>query len=44
MTFAIAPSLLVDLINRHNSCKISEDKLKVVTGKYSYVTVLQKPE
>ncbi len=44
MTFAIAPALLIDLVNHHNTCRISKDKLKVVTGKYSYVTVLQKPE
>ncbi len=41
MSFRISPSLLIDLVNRHNTCEISEDKLKVVTGKYSYITVLQ---
>lgn len=38
--FAIAPDLFIDLINRHNECRISKDKLKIVTGKYSYITAL----
>jgi hypothetical protein len=42
LKFAIAPDLLADLVNRHNECRISSDKLKVVTGKYSYVTALVK--
>jgi DNA polymerase III sliding clamp (beta) subunit (PCNA family) len=42
ISFAIAPSLLIYLIEHHNACMISENNLKVDSGKYQYVTVLQK--
>ncbi len=44
MSFSIAPNLLSDLIQRHNSCQIAKDKLKVDAGKDSYVTVLEIPD
>ncbi len=40
LSFKIAPDLLIDLVRRHSSYEISTDKLKVTTGKYTYVTVL----
>ena len=40
LTFTIAPKLLAELVQRHNNCKIGEDRLKVKVGKFSYVTVL----
>ena len=42
-SFKIASKLFEDLIRHHNTCQVSADRLKVVTGKYSYVTVLQVP-
>jgi len=41
LSFRITPKLLIDLIRRHNSCEITPTRLKVTTGKYSYVTVLE---
>lgn len=40
MTFRIPPKLFIDLINQHNECQVTPDRLKIVTGKYTYVTVL----
>ncbi len=40
ITFRIAPNLLVDLVLRHNTCEIAKDRIKVITGKYSYVSAL----
>ena len=44
MSFRIAPKLISDLIQRHNTCILSKSKLKIESGKYSYVTVLQAKE
>ncbi|MEK0337680.1 MAG: hypothetical protein QQN41_09645 [Nitrosopumilus sp.] len=41
LSFRVSAGLFADLIRHHNSCEITSDRLKVVTGKYSYVTVLQ---
>ena len=38
--FLISPSILIDIVTRHNECKISEDFLKIDTGSYVYVTCL----
>jgi len=40
MTFSISPQLLSDLSQNYNDCEITKDKLKVDSGKFSYVTVL----
>ncbi len=40
LSFRIATELFADLIRHHNSCEVTSDRLKVDTGKYSYVTVL----
>lgn len=44
LSFRISPVLLADFVRRHNSCQITKKKLKVKTGKYSYVTALDVPE
>jgi len=41
LSFRIAAGLFADLIRHHNSCEITADRLKVTTGEYSYITVLQ---
>jgi len=41
LSFRVAAGLFADLIRHHNSCEITPDRLKVVTGRYSYITVLQ---
>ncbi len=43
LLFRIATELFIDLIRHHNSCEITPNRLKIATGKYSYVTVLQVP-
>jgi len=40
LSFGVAAGLFADLIRHHNSCEITPDRLKVVTGRYSYITVL----
>tara|TARA_R100000808_G_scaffold12736_1_gene31538 strand:+ start:1568 stop:2596 length:1029 start_codon:yes stop_codon:yes gene_type:complete len=40
LSFRISPKLLVDLVNRHNECEITEDRLKVDGGNFVYVTSL----
>jgi len=40
MAFSVAPQLLADLSQNYNDCEITKDKLKVESGKFSYVTVL----
>ena len=42
LKFAIPPDLLADLVNRYKTCRVSKDKLKVTTGRYSYITALSK--
>ncbi len=44
LSFRVSAELFADLIRHHNSCEIASDRLKVSTGKYSYVTVLQTME
>jgi len=44
LSFRVAAGLFADLIRHHNSCEITADRLKVATGKYSYITVLQTME
>ncbi len=41
LSFRVAAGLFADLIRHHNSCEITSDRLKVTTGKYTYITVLQ---
>jgi len=41
LSFRVSANLFADLIRHYNSCEITADRLKVNTGKYSYVTVLQ---
>jgi len=31
---------LVELVQHHNECEVSSDRLKVSGGKFTYVTVL----
>jgi len=41
LSFNVSAGLFLDLLRRHNSCEIAEDKLKIATGNYEYITVLQ---
>lgn len=41
LSFRVAAKLFADLIHHHNSCELATNKLKVATGKYTYITVLQ---
>jgi hypothetical protein len=38
--FTVSPSLLVKLIQKHNECELTEDRLKVDGGKFVFVTCL----
>ena len=40
LKFTIPPKLLVELVQHHNECEVSSDRLKVSGGKFTYVTVL----
>jgi hypothetical protein len=42
--FFIGPKLLVQIINKHNECYVSEDRLKIDGGKVVYVASLGLPE
>lgn len=42
LKFAIPPDLLTDLVAHHKTCRVSKDRLKVTTGRYSYMTALSK--
>lgn len=44
LSFLVPPALLIDLVKKHNECFISEDKLKVTNGSYTYISVLTKPK
>lgn len=44
LSFMIAPKLLAEITKRHNECEITQDRLKVDGGNFSYVTVLGKVE
>jgi len=39
-TFTIAPNLLSELVQRHNKCILTKNRLKVKAGKFVYVTAL----
>lgn len=42
MEFLVPPALLVELVRHNkNECEIAEDRLKVVRGKFTYVTCLE---
>ena len=40
LSFTIDPTLLIDLVQRHNKCQISKKQLIVRVGKFKYTTVL----
>ena len=40
--FTIDPKLLVDIVSRNNECEITEDRLKIDTGSYRYISCLGK--
>ncbi len=42
--FWIAPNLLSDLVKKHESCVIGEEKIKVDAGKFIYCTTLEVDE
>lgn len=42
ISFLIAPKLLSELVKRYSECTITETKLKVETGKFTYVAALGK--
>jgi hypothetical protein len=42
ISFKISPSLLSELVQKHNECEITESRLKIEIGKLKYVTVLEK--
>jgi hypothetical protein len=44
MSFTISPQLLADVSKNYNECEITKDKIKVNSGKFSYVTVLNPIE
>lgn len=42
-TFLISPKILTDVMSRQNECEIGENKLKIETHQYTYVTMLGRP-
>lgn len=42
ITFNVAPRLLSELVKRYSECVITENRLKVETGKFTYVVALGK--
>jgi hypothetical protein len=44
LAFRIAPYLLVDLVDKHNQCEVTSNRLKITVGKLDYVTVLTVPK
>jgi len=44
LQFTIPPKLLVELVQKHNECEVTENRLKVKGGKFVYVTVLGRIE
>lgn len=40
MSFTISPKLLAKIVDKHNECEITQEKLKVDGGKFVYVTAL----
>lgn len=43
MAFLISPVLLSEIVKRFNDCQVAPTRLKVVGGKFSYVTLLKSP-
>lgn len=44
ISFRITPTLLTDLVQKHNECIIASDRMKIEIGKLQYVTVLSVPK
>lgn len=42
LSFDIQPELLIDIVTRHNECKIGEGALRVESGKFLFATALGK--
>jgi hypothetical protein len=42
LDFLIAPKLLAEITRRHNECEVTEDRIKVNGGKFTYVSWLSK--
>ena len=40
LQFNVPPSLLIELVKKYNDCEVSQDKLKVVVGNFTYVVAL----
>lgn len=43
LSFLISPSLLIDLVSKHNEAEITDGRLRVNGGKWRYVTCLSAP-
>lgn len=44
IAFYIAPELLREIVQRHNDCQITEERLMVDAGNYRFVSCLVKPD
>ena len=44
ISFAIAPTLMKEVVSRHTDCVVSKDRLTATTGKYTYVSSLRVPQ
>lgn len=44
ITFSIAPKMLKEIVEKHEECVVSATKLKASGGRYTYVSVLSRPE
>lgn len=44
LCFLIAPKLLASLVAKSAECEVAEGKLKIASGKFTYVACLLKPE
>lgn len=44
LSFLVTPKLLIDLVKRHNDCFISDSKIRVTNGDYTYISCLSKPK
>lgn len=44
LQFTIPPRLLIELVQHYNECEVTESRLKIKGGKFTYVTVLGKVE
>jgi len=43
MSFLVAPNILADLVKKTTDCFISEDRIKVDSGSYLWVSCLERP-